>query len=181
MAGGVEIRFANGDVTVLRALGAGMIGVEEHYSWAPEGRRYFAWLGLYVTEEGPLLPAGEPLPEARVRTRYPVPVTEMPVPAADTPDWEGEIRRNIGIDLSETAAYRLRFGAMAPVIIGGCRYDAVAVGESLRPGRPDQKDQYSHYLPALGAGYITGWTIGRDTFATTPVAIRALGPDGGEP
>lgn len=179
MEDGVEITFANGDVTVMRAIGAGMVEVEETYSWSPEGRRYFAWLGLYVTDEGPLVAEGESPPEARVRTVYPVAVTEMPVPAADAPGWEGTLRREIGSELSEAAGYQVRFGRMAPVTMGGCTYDAVAIGESLRPGTPEQKDQYSHYLPALGTGYIVGWTIGGELFLTEPVAIRALGPHGG--
>jgi hypothetical protein len=180
MAGGVEVRFANGDVTAMRDVGAGMVEVVEHYSWYPEGRHYFAWLGLYVTDEGPLRPEGEAVPEARVRTVYPVQVTEMPVPATDAPDWEGRLRRDLGRELSETVGYRLLFGPMAPLTIGGCTYDAVAVGESLWPGRPDQKDQYSYYLPALGAGFIVGWTIGGELFRTEAVAIRALGQEGGE-
>lgn len=180
MASGVEVRFANGDVTAMRDVGAGMVEVVEHYSWHPEGRHYFAWLGLYVTDEGPLRPEGEAPPELRVRTVYPVPVTEMPVPAADTPGWEGTLRRDIGGELSETVDYRLLFGPMAPLTIGGCIYDAVPVGESLRPGLPDQKDQYSHYLPALGAGYIVGWTIGGELFMTEAVSIRALGQKGRE-
>lgn len=180
MAGGVEVRFANGDVTAMRALGSGMVEVEETYSWHPEGRHYFAWLGLYVTDEGPLLAAGEVPPEARVRTVYPVPVTEMPVPAADAPDWEGTLRRDLGRELSETVDYRLLFGPMAPLTIGDCTNDAVPVGESLWPGLPDQKDQYSYYLPALGAGFIVGWTIGGEVFRTEAVAIGALGQEGGE-
>ena len=179
LADGVEVTFANGDMTVLRDLGAGMVEVEETYSWHPEGRRYFAWLGLYVTDEGPLTAEGDAPPEARVRTVYPVEVTEMPVPAADTPDWEGTLRRDLGADLSETAEYHLRFGPMPPVTIGGCTNDAVAVGESLKPGQPEQKDQYSHCLPELGIGYIVGWTIGGELFRTEPVAIRAFGRRGG--
>lgn len=177
MAGGIEITFANGDITTMRDLGAGMIEVEEYYAWNPEGRRYFAYLGIYVADEGPLLPEGQSDPERRVATIYPVPVIEMPVPAADAPDWEGRLRRDVGTDVSETAEYHVRFDAMAPVMIGDCVYDAVAVGESLRPGAEDQKDQYSFYLPDLGTGFIIGWTIDRDLQQTSAVAIRALGPD----
>ena len=174
MAGGVEVTFANGDVTLMRDVGAGMVEVVEHYSWHPERRHYFAWRGLYVTDDGPLLPGAEAPPEARVRTLYPVPVTEMPVPAADAPDWNGQLRRDLGTGETETPDYHLRFAAMAPVTISGCSYDAVAVGESLGPGTPEQKDQYSWYLPALGTGFILGWTIGGELFQTEAVAIRAL-------
>jgi hypothetical protein len=174
MARGVEVTFANGDVTVLRDLGAGMIEVEEYYAWHPEGRRYFAYLGIYVTDEGPLLPEGERDPEREVSTVYPVPVIDMPVPTATAPDWEGRLRRDIGTDVSETPEYHVRFDAMEPVVIGACSYAAVAVGESLRPGAEDQKDQYSFYLPDLGAGFIMGWTIGRELQQTEAVAIRAL-------
>jgi hypothetical protein len=176
MAGGVEIVFANGDVTVLHDRGAGIIEVEEYYSWHNEGRRYFAYLGLYVTDEGPLTWDGSAGEGASVRTFYPVDVLEMPVPAADAPDWEGSLRRNIGDDLGEMPAYVVKFGPMAPVEIGGCTYGAVAVGESLRPGAEDQKDQYSWYLPELGAGFIVGWTIGRELQQTEAVDIRALEP-----
>jgi len=176
MGGGVEVTFANGDVTVLRDRGAGMIEVEEYYAWHDEGRRYFAYLGLYVTDEGPLTWDGSAGAGASVRTFYPVDVLEMPVPTADAPDWEGVLRRDIGDDLSETPRYVVKFGAMAPVEIGGCVYEAVAVGESLRPGAQDQKDQYSWYLPELGAGFIMGWTIGRDLQQTDAVGIRAVGP-----
>jgi hypothetical protein len=177
MARGVEIVFANGDVTVMRDLGAGMIEVEEYYSWHDEGRRYFAYLGLYVTDEGPMTWDGSQGEGAEVRTYYPLDVLEMPVPMAGLPDWEGELRRDIGTDLAEKPAYVVKFGAMEPVVIGGCTYDAVAVGESLRPGAEDQKDQYSWYLPELGAGFIVGWTVGRELQTTEAVAIRAV--DGG--
>lgn len=176
MAGGVEITFANGDVTILRDVGAGMIEVEEYYSWHDEGRRYFAYLGLYVTDEGPLTWDGSPGVGVEVRTIYPVDVLEMPVPAADAPDWEGSLRREIGEDLGEAPEYHVRFDAMDPVTIGGCTYDAVAVGESLRPGADDQKDQYSYFLPELGAGFIVGWTIGRELQQTEAVEIRAVTP-----
>lgn len=176
MVDGVEITFANGDATVLRDRGAGMIEVEEYYSWHDEGRRYFAYLGIYVTDEGPLTWDGSAGDGASVRTYYPVDVLEMPVPGADTPDWEGVLRRDIGEDLAETPPYVVKFGAMEPVEIGGCIYEAVAVGESLRPGAEDQKDQYSWYLPELGAGFIVGWTIGRELQQTDAVGIRALDP-----
>jgi hypothetical protein len=175
MTTGVEITFANGDVTVMRDLGAGMIEVEELYAWHPEGRRYFAYLGIYVADEGPLLPDGARDPEREVATVYPVPVIDMPVPSADAPDWEGRLRRDIGTEMSETPEYRVRFDAMEPVEIGDCAYDAVAVGESLRPGAEDQKDQYSFYLPQLGTGFIVGWTIGRELQQTEAVAIRVVG------
>jgi hypothetical protein len=180
MAGGVEVSFANGDVTAMRNVGAGMVEVVEHYSRYLEGRHYFAWLGLYATDEGPLGLEGEAAPEARVRTVYPVPVTEMPVPAIDAPDWEGTLWRDLGRELSETVDYRLLFGPMAALTIGDCTYDAVPVGESLWPGQLDQKDQYSYYLPALGAGFIIGWTIGGELFRTEAVTIRALGQEGRE-
>lgn len=174
MARGVEVTFANGDVTVMRDLGAGMIEVEEYYSWHDEGRRYFAYLGIYVTDEGPLTWDGTAGDGATVRTYYPVDVLEMPVPTADAPDWTGVLRRDIGEDLAETPEYVVKFGAMDPVVIGGCTYEAVAVGESLRPGAEDQKDQYSWYLPELGTGFIMGWTIGRELQTTDAIAIRAV-------
>lgn len=176
MAGGVEVTFSNGDVTVMRDRGAGMVEVEEFYAWHPEGRRYFAYLGLYVTDEGPLTWDGSTGAGAAVRTYYPVDVLEMPVPTEDAPDWEGVLRRDIGTDLAETPGYVVKFGAMAPVDIGGCVYEAVAVGESLRPGAEDQKDQYSWYLPELGTGFIIGWTIGRELQQTDATGIRALAP-----
>jgi hypothetical protein len=176
MASGVEVTFANGDVTILRDVGAGMIEVEEYYSWHDEGRRYFAYLGLYVTDEGPLTWDGTEGDGALVRTYYPVDVLEMPLPTAETPDWEGVLRRDIGADLAETPNYHVRFDAMDPVTIGGCTYDAVAVGESLRPGAEDQKDQYSYFLPDLGAGFIVGWTIERELQQTEAVEIRAVTP-----
>jgi hypothetical protein len=176
MANGVEVTFANGDVTILRDVGAGMVEVEEYYSWHDEGRRYFAYLGLYVTDEGPLTWDGTEGDGALVRTYYPVDVLEMPVPTAEVPDWEGVLRRDIGEDLAETPEYHVRFDAMESVTIGGCTYDAVAVGESLRPGAEDQKDQYSYFLPELGAGFIVGWTIGRELQQTEAVEIRAVTP-----
>jgi hypothetical protein len=180
MATGVEVTFANGDRTALRALGAGMVEVAEYYAWAPEGRRYFAYLGLYVTDEGAVLPDGTLDPASRITTTYPVPVEDMPLPTAETPQWEGTVnRRPVTTDpdiVIPPDAYHIRFAAMDPVVIGDCTYAAVAVGESLRPDQPDQKDQYSYYLPDLGAGFIIGWTIDGALDQTEAVAIRALSP-----
>jgi hypothetical protein len=168
---GVRVTFDNGDTTELRRLDGVLIEVTERYSWDAQSLRYRADWGLYARDEVGVSPGGADIPESAIRFDYPV---ALPEPAADAAPWGG-VRQyeEFGFD-PRNEGWQVGFRAMAPVEIGGCSYQSVAVGIRLRAGEADQKDQFSYYLPELGAGFIVAWVDSGGRQDTVPVAIDVI-------
>jgi hypothetical protein len=157
---GIRVTFDNGDTTTLRAVSDGMTEVFEYMTWNENIGRYQTYLGLYYVDEIMLDASGEPQPETRRTTRYDVPVTELPVPQADLAPLDLEImaREFTRSMMAETQS--LVFGPADPIILDGCIYKAIAVGQRDRPGEATQRDKYYYYLPDLGVAFIVAWTNG---------------------
>ena len=174
MAQGIMVTFDNGDTTILRALGDEMIEVEEHYGQGVENYRYEARFGLFSVHEVALSPGGQPLPDSATNFTYPDGVTAFPAPDPAAPGWQGMRQvQEMGAQVVPQS-YQFGFRPSSPLVIGACSYDAVAVGIRLGAGEADQKDQFSYFLPALGAGFIVTWVDEDGRHDTVPVAIATL-------
>jgi len=171
MARGVMVTFDNGDTTTLRALEGTLIEMTEVLTWDPQVFVFEADFGLYALRETEMSPGGALIPESVMTFTYPEP---LPPPADDATGWAGTRQvHEFGLG-NHTESWQVGFRTTQALTIGACTYDAIAVGIRLRQGEPDQKDQFSYYLPALGAGFIVTWVDEDGQHDTVAVLIQAL-------
>ena len=171
MTQGVRVTFDNGDTTDLRRMDGTLIEVTERYSLSMQTWNFELEYGVYSQREIEVSPGGVPIPESEIRFSYPA---ALPAPDPAAPAWQGQREvREFGMG-TEQESWQVGFRAMEPVVIGACTYEAVAVGIRLRAGEPDQKDQFSYFLPELGAGFVVTWIDEDGRSDTVPLQIEVM-------
>lgn len=174
---GVVFTFDNGDNTVVRALGAGIVEVTESYAGSPTGIRFENYIGPYTLKAEELGVNGVPRPDAWTIIRYDADLTSLPVPTADTPKWTGTAAyEEFGATPTrESLTYEFKAGEQ--VNVSGCSYDVILVAGTFERGEPDpwSYQQFSYYFPVLGTSVIVAWNNPRDGYQQAmPIALDRL-------
>jgi hypothetical protein len=174
---GVVFLFENEDTTVVRALGAGMVEVTENYASDQSGIRFESYIGPYILKEEQLDLNGVPRPDTWSVTVYDAELSDLPIPAADTPSWTGNGNYQEFGASPIGKSIKFEYKAGDPVTLSGCTYDVVLVAGTFERGEPDpwSYQQFSYYFPALGTSVIVAWNNPRDGFQQAmPITLDRL-------
>lgn len=169
---GVVISFDNGDLTTMQRMADGALRVVEEFAdGSPTLQLRAAW-GIYYFEEFQIDEAGQEVAGSRLDILFPVPLSDLPRPAAGM-EWSGETINRFadGTERPEITTIRLA-AAGQPLRLSGCDYETIDMVLRYDWGEEGGLTLHASYLPAIGIGIVLSSQYdGSQASAKTPVGM----------
>jgi hypothetical protein len=150
---GVVVSFDNGDMTTMQRMADGAIRVDEVFANGNQPLRLRAARGIYYFEEFQIDEAGEEVPGSRLDILFPVPLSDLPEPAAGV-EWSGSTLNRFADGTERPETTTITFLEGQPVRLSGCDYDTLDVAMRYDWGREGGLTLRYAYLPAIGIGLV---------------------------
>ncbi len=171
LARGVAVTFENGDVTIMQRRADGTIRLEESFASGAPTIRLHAARGIYYVQEYELDVEGREAPGTRLDILFPLPLSELPEPAAGI-GWSGQTLNRLPGGRERPEATSLRFEAGPTLRLSGCDYETLAADLRYDWGAEGGLTLRYDYLPALGVGIVRSSQFdGETAYEKVPVAL----------
>ncbi|AHM04833.1 hypothetical protein roselon_02512 [Roseibacterium elongatum DSM 19469] len=167
LAGGIEIRYADGAVETYRQVAPNLVTAVFDAPGSPgSAAESLLAQGIYLIQTQDLV-NGMPDLQTRTTYTYPLPPGAMPEPQPGG-GWAAMVRAEDSTGVDETR-HDMRFEAETRLVIGACSYRMIPIEV-----RYDGDGELLHYLPELGIAPVGAWGVGEARDMMRYVSIGAV-------